>query len=697
MKDKGKRKISIIFSIYLMIGLLLGFTVLAYASSKIVEHRIFLDKEEEMSIDVQDVINDIESTLALEVTRVELLTDSYTFLQSYSNGDMDRVDAFFTEQVRNNRYVESIFVMNLEGTIVASNVDEALGKSLKGAPIVSGILSNRGKAYVDLSLAISPQSGHMMLSIGKTVDIDGSVIGLLVSSIDLTKFSESHVVSRRYGEEGYPFVFSEKGIMIMHPDKERILKDYSHDDNSSVKATLASGREKGSLEYVYNGRSKLSVYSRMNSLPWYVSTTIYQEDLHRTSRILIKYIRIFSIIICALLVFFIIFLFNRLVIGRIRKLEDGLAIISAGDLRIQLSPTRNDEITSIFQRFNAMVESFVDFMGNVKRGVIVVGRSSEEVDNNVKEAVAAINEIDSNIQSVQKQIENQSSSTEQTAASVEEMTRNISALGVSIHEQAASVIQSSSAIEQMTANIGSISQVVRNAQGQVSNMSLATEKGNEKLNRVLGLMNEIVKESDQLMSANEVIANMASQTNLLSMNAAIEAAHAGEAGKGFAVVAEEIRKLAELSSEQSSVVNSNLSTIKTSIDTVTQASKETSEEFSGIRKAVDQVNTIFSEIENSTEELSAGSAQILEGLGRMREITSEVQVGSSEMTEGNRQIIEAVEHLRDITLEINHAIKEIGLGMGEINSSIGKIENMSKDNVNAVEDITVAAKAFTIE
>ncbi len=697
MKEKKSRKISIIFSVYLMIGLLLGFTVLALVSSRIVEHRIFLDKMEEMGIDVQDVINDIESTIDLEKTRVELLTDSYTFLQAYSSGDMNRVNAFFAEQVRNNRYVESIFIMNGEGTIVASNVDEALGKSLKGAPVVSGILNNRGKAYVDLSLAISPQSGHMMLSIGKTVDLNGSVAGLLVSSIDLTKFSESRVISKRYGEEGYPFVFSEKGIMIMHPDKDRILKDYSHDDNSSIKATLASGLDKGSLEYVYNGRSKLSVYSKMDSLPWYVSTTIYEKDLHRTSQILIKYIRIFSLIICALLVFFIIFLFNRLVIGRIRKLEDGLSIISSGDLRIQLSPTRNDEITSIFRQFNGMVESFVDFMGNVKRGVIVVGRSSEEVDNNVKETVAAINEIDGNIQSVQKQIENQSASTEQTAASVEEMTRNISALGVSIHEQAASVVQSSSAIEQMTANIGSISQVVRSAQGQVSHMSQATEKGNEKLNRVLGLMNEIVKESDQLMSANEVIANMASQTNLLSMNAAIEAAHAGEAGRGFAVVAEEIRKLAELSSEQSSVVNSNLSTIKASIDTVTQASKETSEEFSGIRKAVDQVNTIFSEIENSTEELSAGSAQILEGLGRMREITSEVQVGSDEMTEGNRQIIEAVEHLRDITLEINHAIKEIGLGMGEINSSIGKIENMSKDNVNAVDDITVAAKAFTIE
>ncbi len=225
-------------------------------------------------------------------------------------------------------------------------------------------------------------------------------------------------------------------------------------------------------------------------------------------------------------------------------------------------------------------------------------------------------------------------------------------------------------------------------------MTHASSKGQETMEMVQDVIHKIVEESNELMQANELISNLSSQTNLLSMNAVIKAAHAGDAGKVFSVVAEEIRKLAEQSDSQFKVVSSNLTSIKKAIDELTVSASQNTKDFDAMNTAVIKVSNIFSNIQNAVQELSIGSNHVPEGLNHMEEISAEVNSGSQEMKIGNKQIIESVTHLQDFSKTTSHAIDEITMGVNEINKAVSEEEMLIKDNEERVGNINKDAELF---
>ena len=191
--------------------------------------------------------------------------------------------------------------------------------------------------------------------------------------------------------------------------------------------------------------------------------------------------------------------------------------------------------------------------------------------------------------------------------------------------------------------------------------------------------------------------NIASQTNLLSMNAAIEAAHAGEAGKGFAVVADEIRKLAESSGEQSKTIGGVLKKIKESIDRISKSTDNVLNKFEAIEGEIKAISQQAAEIQNAMEEQSAGSRQILEVIGDLNGITQMVKSGSEEMLDGSRGIIIEGRNLEMATQEITGGMNEMASGAEQINAAVDRVNGISGQNKSNIDILIAEIAKFKVE
>jgi methyl-accepting chemotaxis protein len=368
-----------------------------------------------------------------------------------------------------------------------------------------------------------------------------------------------------------------------------------------------------------------------------------------------------------------------------------------GDLTRTVNVHSRDEIGDLARYFNETLTKIKNLVVTIKGQSVSLFDIGNELASNMTETAAAINQIAANIQSIKGRMLNQSASVTETNATMEQITVNIDKLNEHVEHQSASVAQSSSAIEEMLANIQSVTRTLVKNSDNVKELIEASEAGRTGLQEVASDIQEIARESEGLLEINAVMENIASQTNLLSMNAAIEAAHAGEAGKGFAVVADEIRKLAENSGEQSKTISTVLKKIKDSIDTITKSTNNVLNKFEAIDGGVRIVSDQEENIRNAMEEQGVGSKQILEAIGQLNDATQLVKDSSAEMLEGSRQVIHESKNLELTTQEITNGMNEMATGADQINVAVTRINVISGENKGSIDVLVREVAKFQVD
>ncbi|WP_159438757.1 methyl-accepting chemotaxis protein [Alkalispirochaeta americana] len=367
-----------------------------------------------------------------------------------------------------------------------------------------------------------------------------------------------------------------------------------------------------------------------------------------------------------------------------------------GDLTKRIPVDTTDEIGLLAESFNLFTSSLEKMILQIRKSAYRLNEQGASLSSNMEETAAAVNEISANIESIAGLIDRQGTSVSESSSAVEQIDRNINELERIITQQAGAVSESSASIEEMISNIVSIGNTVGQSDERIKELVKAAEGGKEQVGAVNRHLQKVALESESLLEANKVISSVAAQTNLLAMNAAIEAAHAGQYGQGFAVVANEIRSLAEKTTQQSKATGASLKSIKGLIDGVAGTSGEAETTFAQVLEMIMTVSYLGEEIRHALEEQNTGGREILTALEKMKGLMTEVTSGAGEIGTGRATVLEEITRLREISGQVKESMTEMRAGLGEINTAITDVTSEMAENKDLIDGLASLVTQFEV-
>jgi len=395
----------------------------------------------------------------------------------------------------------------------------------------------------------------------------------------------------------------------------------------------------------------------------------------------------------------LVFIWNSGTMMLYRSIVSQVEVLSSSekDLTKRVTIGSIDELGSISGMVNEFCDSLQASVDGLKAAQATLNRLGGELLGDAEDTSAAVAGIAAGVETVRERTAAQSSSVEESSGAVQQIAKGIESLDELISSQASSVAEASGAIEEMLGNIGSISSSIDTMADRFRELSRSADDGRRTQEVARERIQSIVDRSKSLLEANTVIATIASQTNLLAMNAAIEAAHAGDMGRGFAVVADEIRRLAETSAAQSKAIKSDLGEVQAVIESVVASSNESIEAFSTVASRIVDLDSLVHQVDQAMAEQKAGTSKVLESLQAMNEITHQVKSGSAEMSAGNGIVLSEIARLQDSTKRIIGGVEDMTAGVNRLQERAAMISTIARDTEATIGGMHEALQGFRTE
>ena len=524
-------------------------------------------------------------------------------------------------------------------------------------------------------------------------DEQGKQIGVM--ALDASSDRITQILNNiKIGQTGYCMMIHKSGLVLADPhnpaNNSKYLKDITI---PGLERVLESDETRfrlpiNGVEYFVNSR-------RFENSSWVLVSLVQVKEVYASSKAVervVFWVGLAAIVVSLILALFITTLLTRPVL----LARDAIAQIAEGEgnLASSIKVRSRDEIGMMVDGFNQFVAKLRDIVIGLREANSAQSAIGQNFASAAAESASSIHQISKNLESVRTQTQTQMNSVTQVSTAVTEIARNIESLEKLIDRQGNGISHASASVEQMISNIGNVNGNVNHMAEEFELLITESQSGNKLQEIVAEKVGIISGQSTRLMEANSVIAGIAAQTNLLAMNAAIEAAHAGDSGRGFSVVADEIRKLSETTAVQSRDIRQELESIQKSITEVVQSSARSEQAFHAVVSKIQGTGNLVAEVNQAMVEQAQGSQQVLESLQGMTAISSQVQEGAREMTSGNSIILNEIESLKHVSESISGSMEEIALGAGEIASASSQVSTMAEEDRQLIQKIASLIQRF---